>query len=68
MNMKISEHIFQILREKNISQLELAEAIGTNQSTISDWKRHKTNPAANKILPICEFLEVSPEELLKGCD
>lgn len=64
--MKISEHIFQILKEKNISQLELAEAIGTNQSTISDWKTKKTNPAANKIIPICDCLDVSADELLRG--
>lgn len=27
---------------------------------ISDWKRKSTNPAADKILIICEALDISP--------
>lgn len=37
---------------------------GISQSTISDWKRKKTNPSADKILKICETLNVTPYELL----
>ena len=66
--MKISEHIFQIMKTKNVSQMELANAIGTSQSVVSDWKTKKTNPAANKIIPICDYLDVSADELLRGCD
>ena len=39
--MKISEHIFQIMETKNVSQMELANAIGTSQSVVSDWKQRK---------------------------
>lgn len=63
--MKVSERMFLIMEEKGISQLKLAEAIGTNQSTVSDWKRKKTNPGADKIMKICKALEVTPEELLQ---
>lgn len=62
--MLISERIYKIMAEKNISQLEFSKMTGIAQSTISDWKRKKTNPAADKIMIICAALDVSPEDLL----
>ena len=62
----ISDKIFDIMAEKNIKQLDLSKATNISQSTIADWKRLRTNPAANKILAICEFLDVTPVELLSG--
>lgn len=47
-----------------MSQREFSEKTGISQSTISDWKRKKTNPSADKILKICEVLQVTPYELL----
>ena len=66
--MIISERVFEILKEKGISQKEFALATGIAQSTISDWKRKKTNPAADKIMAICDVLEVTPYELLSGTE
>ena len=37
-------------------------------STISDWKKKKTNPVSDKILIISETLDVSPYELLSGAE
>ncbi len=62
--MKISEKIFEIMDSKGITQLELSSKTGITQSTISDWKRKKTNPAANKIMVIAAALKVSPKKLL----
>lgn len=62
--MLISERIYKIMAEKNISQLEFSKMTGIAQSTISDWKRKKTNPSADKIMIICAALDVSPEDLL----
>lgn len=64
--MKISERIFQIMEEKEMQQLELSKRTGIAQSTIADWKRFKTNPSADKIMIICDALNVSPEDIL--CD
>lgn len=63
--MIISERIFKIMGEKNITQLELSKITGIGQSCISDWKTKKTNPSADKIMIICAALEVTPEELLQ---
>ncbi len=64
--MTISEHIFELLEESGMSQKEFAEATNIGQSTISDWKRKKTNPGADKIMIIAQVLKVTPEELLSG--
>ena len=62
--MIISERIFQIMEEKEMQQLELSKRTGIAQSTIADWKRFKTNPSADKIMIICDALNVSPEDIL----
>lgn len=66
--MSISERIFQILQEKNISQKVFSEKTGIAQSTISDWKRKGTNPASDKIMLICDVLDITPYELLSGIE
>lgn len=63
--MIISERIFKIMEDKGMSQLQFSNATGIAQSTVSDWKRKKTNPAADKIMTICDVLDVSPFELLQ---
>ena len=64
--MIISERIFKILKEKNMTQKEFAGKVGIGNSTVSEWKKKKTNPSADKIMDICMVLEVTPEQLLTG--
>lgn len=66
--MTISERIFELIEERGMTQKEFAEKTGIAQSSISDWKRKKTNPVSEKILIICEVLQVSPYDLLGGTD
>lgn len=64
--MIISERIFKLLEERNMTQMEFGKQTGLANSTISDWKRKKTNPSADKIMDICMVLGVTPEQLLTG--
>lgn len=66
--MEIYEKIFKKLEELHMSQTELARKTGIATSTISDWKKKKINPQADKLLVIAEALEMSPIELLKKED
>ena len=66
--MLISERIFKLLKEKGMSQKEFSERTGISPSTISDWKRKKTNPASDKIMLICDVLNITPYELLSGVE
>ena len=62
----ISERIFCVMEQKNITQLELSRRNGIATSNISDWKKKKTNPKADCLLSICDALEITPEQLLTG--
>lgn len=66
--MIVSKKIFVHLEQNKMTQKEFSERTGISQSTISDWKRKKTNPSADKILKICEVLGTTPYELLSEED
>ena len=64
--MTIGERLFNIMKEKNISMPELSRMTGISRHTIFDWQRRNTNPGADKIMVLCEALQITPEELLIG--
>ena len=66
--MTISERVFDRLRQLSMTQKEFAKRTRILESTISEWKKNKTNPTSDKILAICKALDVSPEWLLSGVD
>ncbi len=66
--MTISDRIFERLKQISITQKEFAAKAGIKESTISEWKKKRTNPSSDKILAICRALDVSPEWLLSGVD
>lgn len=66
--MTISERIFERLKQIDMTQKEFSELTGIRPSTVSEWKKNKTNPSSEKIMGICKTLNVSPEWLLSGVD
>ena len=66
--MTIRDRIFARISELEITQKEFAKRTGIPETTVSDWKKKKTNPTAEKILVICKVLDVTPYELLGGTD
>lgn len=63
----VSDRIFELLKERKMSQKEFSQKTGIAESTISDWKK-RTNPVSDKILIICEVLNVTPYDLLSGAE
>lgn len=57
--------IREIRRAKNISQKELANAIGVDVSVVSRYEGGKTIPPANRLKDIASYLGVSIDSLLK---
>ena len=49
-----------------MSQIELSRRTGIATSTISDWRKKKINPQADKLVSLCKALDMSLVELL--CD
>ena len=64
--MYIYEKIFDRLSELHMSQIELSRRTGIATSTISDWRKKKINPQADKLVSICKALDMSLVDLL--CD
>ena len=51
-----------------MTQKEFSERTGIAQSTVSDWRKKRTNPTTEKIMVICKVLGVTPEWLLSGTE
>ena len=66
--LQVPQEKFELLKEKGMSQKEFAQRTGIAESSISDWKKKRTNPVSDKILIICEVLGVTPYELLSGAE
>ncbi len=49
----------------NLSQVELAKLIGTDQPSVSDWERGATFPSADTLLRLAGALKVSLNDLLR---
>ena len=63
---KIYIKIFTRLDELHMSQIELSKKTAIFTSTISDWRKKKINPQADKLVAICKALDMSLINLL--CD
>lgn len=48
------------------SQEKLAEEVGVSRQTISKWETNQSTPDFDKILPLCNALGITPEELITG--
>ena len=49
-----------------MTQAEFAKQVGISPSTVCEWKKRKMNPSADKIMDICNVLQITPEQLLTG--
>lgn len=62
------ERLKELRIEKNASQKELAQIIGTTNSSICDWERGRTQPGLAEIIKLCEFFQISTDYLLGRTD
>ena len=63
---KIGRFIAARRHERGMTQRELAEALGLSNRTISKWECGDGLPELANILPLCELLGVTADELLRG--
>lgn len=66
--MKTIERIKGIMDKKSIRQIELANKLGINKTTINAWFNNNTDPKIEQLERIAEMLEVSIEYLVTGKD
>lgn len=62
----IINDIKRIRESKKISQLKIASYLNISQGTYRDIESSKIRLSLDNFLMICEFLEISPMQLLKN--
>lgn len=63
---EIGKFIAKERKEKNLTQRQLAEKLNISDKTVSKWECGKGLPEVTFMLPLCEILEISVNELLSG--
>lgn len=56
--------IREIRRARNITQKELAEVIGVNETVVSRYEKGVVTPPANRLKIMADYLQVSVDQLL----
>lgn len=64
--MKIGKFIAEKRKEKKLTQQALADLIGVSNKTISKWECGNGMPEVSLMLPLCEALHITVNELLSG--
>lgn len=63
---KIGRFIRMVRLHHNMTQRDLAERINVGAGTVSKWECGRGLPELVNILPLCQVLEISFEELING--
>ena len=63
---KIGRFIAEIRKAKGLTQKQLSEKLGVSDKTVSKWECGKGMPDNAFMLPLCEILEITVNELLSG--
>jgi transcriptional regulator with XRE-family HTH domain len=64
LDMKRENKLKELLKERNISQQELASRMGVKQPMISQWCRPKSDPRASTLIRLARELDVSLKVLM----
>lgn len=63
---KTGKFISALRKEKGLTQLQLADILSISDKTVSKWERGTGLPDVSLMLPLCEALGISVNELLNG--
>ena len=62
--LKFKENLLNELYQNDMTQQDLASAVGTTQQTISRWIKGINEPDLDTLLEICFVLNTTPNEIL----
>lgn len=65
-NIKIGKLIYTLRKERNLTQLQLAECMNISDKTISKWERGLGCPDVSLLSELSKLFEVDLEKLLSG--
>ena len=64
--MGFGQRLYELRKEKKISQEELAELLDVSRQSISKWENDKAYPEMTRILFMSEYFGVSLDYLMRG--
>ena len=64
--LKIGKFIAECRKQKQLTQLQLADKLGITDKAISKWERGIAMPDTSIMLELCNILGISVNELLNG--
>jgi transcriptional regulator with XRE-family HTH domain len=66
MNNNFGEFLYQLRKEKGVTQAELADNLGITNKAISKWETGEAFPETAQLLPIAKYFNITVDELLRG--
>lgn len=60
----LQTNLKQILRDKGLTQTQLADALGISKGTLSDWLSGRYYPRGKYLQAMCQYLGVTMGELV----
>ena len=63
---KIGNFIAECRKQKNLTQMQLAEKLGITDKAVSKWERGLAMPDSSIMLSLCDIIGISVNELLSG--
>ena len=63
---EIGKKISSLRKERNMTQMELADKLGISFQAVSNWERGNTMPDISKLPELAEIFRVSIDDLLNG--
>ena len=64
LNLIIAQNITDYMQKRNLTQQDVADAVGVTQATVSNWCLGIKSPRMNKIDKLCELFGCKRSELL----
>ncbi len=60
----LGERLFNLRKDKKLSQEEVADKLNVTRQTVSKWETDQSMPDFDKIVPLCELYEITPNNCL----
>ena len=62
--MTLNENIKQLRLARNLSQVDLAKALGVTKQSVSNWENDNIMPSIDMLIRIADFFHVTTDYLL----
>lgn len=62
--MTLNENIKQLRQARNLSQVDLAKALGVTKQSVSNWENNNIQPSIDMLIRLAQFFSVSTDFIL----